>query len=191
MPFVYLWHQLLSDRCSETANNVVISKPYFSGQLVWKQDELTLQAHFWKKDYAYLWKPFNDVRTITGCFILAEGYFSFWLRVISTILPLFCLWSHHFHPPQPSPKQPFWELVSWLSRCLKRTKHFFPTTWPLSLKSWSASTLDHLYPLLPLPFISPFYPSMDIFILRMLDVWATACGKWYFHCPPVVEMDFE
>lgn len=46
-------------------------------------------------------------------------------------------------------------------------------------------------PLLPLPFLSPLYPSMDIFILRMLDVWATAWWKWYFHCSPVVEMDFE
>lgn len=42
-----------------------------------------------KIDFEYLWKLFNDVRTITGCFILAEGYFSFWLRVISAILPLF------------------------------------------------------------------------------------------------------
>lgn len=25
----FLWHHLLWDRCSETANNVVISKPYF------------------------------------------------------------------------------------------------------------------------------------------------------------------
>lgn len=48
---------------------------------------LTLEKK--KKDFAYLWKLFSDVRTITGRFILAEGYFSFWLRVISTILPLF------------------------------------------------------------------------------------------------------
>lgn len=76
-----------------------------------------------EKDYAYLCKLFNDVRTITGCFILAEGYFSFWLRVISTILPLFhSPLKPSFYPPQ----KPFWELVSWLSRCSKRTKHFFP-----------------------------------------------------------------
>lgn len=31
--------------------------------------------------------------------------------------------SHHF-PPLP-PTSLFWELVSWLSRCSKRTKHFF------------------------------------------------------------------
>lgn len=147
---------------------------------------------FFEKDYAYLWKLFNDVRTITGCFILAEGYFSFWLRVISTILPL-------FHSPlKPSfllpPNSLFWEPVSWLSCCSNRTKHFYffpPTTWPLPLKPWSASTLDHLSPLLSQPVLSPLYPSMDIFILRMLDVWATACWKWYFHCPLVMEMDFE
>lgn len=143
---------------------------------------------FLKKDYAYLWKLFNDVRTITGCFILAQGYFFLLAQSDLNYPPTILLASQAI---TPLPWQAFWELVSCLFCCSKRTKHFFPATWPLSLKSWSTSTLDHLSPRLSLPFLSPLYPSMDIFILRMLDVWATACWKWYFHCPPVVEMDFE
>lgn len=134
-----------------------------------------------KKAYAYLWKLFNDVRTITGCFILAEGYFSFWLRVISTILPLF----HSPLKPSPPPTPPTAFLRAGILVLSLPKKD---QTWTLSLKSWRASTLDHPSSLF---FLSPLYPSMDIFILRMLDVWATACWKWYFHCPPVVEMDFE
>lgn len=83
------------------------------------------------------------------------------------------------------PKQPFWELISWLK---KGQTFLFPTTWPLSLKSWSSF---YIRPPLSPTLSQLFTPSMDIFILRTLDVWATVCWKRYLHCPPVVEMDFE
>lgn len=81
-----------------------------------------------------------------------------------------CLSSHHL----PHPQQNFRELVSLLSRCSKRTKHFFPSTRPLSLKSWSASTLDHLSLLLSLPFLSPLYPLNGHFHLK--DAWCLSDG---------------
>lgn len=119
-----------------------------------------------------------------------RGIFSFWLRVISTILPLF---HSPLKPSSPLSQTAFLRASILAFSLLEKHRTFFspPTTWPLSLEPWSASTLDHLSPLLSLPSLSPLYPSMDIFILRMLDVWATACWKWHFHCPPVVEMDFE
>lgn len=89
--------------------------------------------------------------------------------------------SHHFSPPPPpNSLSESWYLGSLAAQ--KGPNIFFPTTWPLSLKSWSASTLDHLTPLLSLPFLSPLYPSMDIFILRMLDVWASV-GNGTFIVP--------
>ncbi len=77
---------------------------------------------FLKKDYAYLWKLFNDVRTITGCFILAEGYFSFWLRVISTILPLF----HSPLKPSCPPQTAFLRAGILALLQLKKDQTFFP-----------------------------------------------------------------
>lgn len=97
---------------------------------------------------------------ITECFIPAEGYFSFWLRVVSTILPLFR------SPLKPSLFPPNSLFESWYLGS-KRAKHFFflPPDHFLSSPE-AASTLDQLSPLLS----QLFTPSMDIFILRTLDV---------------------
>lgn len=141
-----------------------------------------------EKDYAYLWKLFNDFRTITERFIRAEGYFSFWHRVISTILPLFCL---PLKPSSPPPPTEFLRAGIFALSLLEKDQTFFslhPTTFSQVLKRFyiRPPLSFSIYPSFHL-----FTPSMDIFILRMLDVWATVCWKRYFHCPPVVEMDFE
>lgn len=136
-----------------------------------------------KKDYAYLWKLFNGVRTITGCFIQAEAQSD--LNQPPTIsLPSQAIIS----PALPNSLYESWYLDS------KRIKRIFsPDHVTASSQVLRASTLDHL----SLPFFHHLIshlsipPQMDIFILRVLGVWVTVRWKWCFHCPPVVEMDFE
>lgn len=118
---------------------------------------------------------------ITECFI-PEGFFFLLAQSDLNYPSTISLTSQAITFP---PKQPFWELVSWLK---KGQTFLFPTTWPLSLKSWSSF---YIRPPLSPTLSQLFTPSMDIFILRTLDVWATVCWKRYLHCPPVVEMDFE
>lgn len=98
---------------------------------------------------------FNDFRTITECFILAEGYFSFWLRVILTFLPLFC---SSLKPSfSPSPKALLRADILAFS-LFKKDQTFFP---PLSLKHFSIRSplsLSVFSPLLPLyPLIGHFH----------------------------------
>lgn len=104
-----------------------------------------------EKRFAYLWALFTDVRTITGCFILF--FFGSWWSLPSShyFTPLS---SHLFHPHPPRNSH----AESWYPGYSKRIKCIFPAVWPLPLKSWSASALDHLSPLLPPPCLSPLYP---------------------------------
>lgn len=134
------------------------------------------------KDYAYLWMLFNDFRGHYRVFHPSRGVFFLLAQSDLNYPSTISLASQAITFP---PKQPFWELVSWLK---KGQTFLFPTTWPLSLKSWSSF---YIRPPLSPTLSQLFTPSMDIFILRTLDVWATVCWKRYLHCPPVVEMDFE
>lgn len=152
---------------------------------------------FEKKDYAYLWNLFNDVRTITSCFILAEGYLSFWLSDWSH--PSFHLFtrllSHHSHclPPPPNCLLESWRLGSLAQKgpdlfsC--RVTTFSRVAQHIHIRPPLSTSLSLYFSLTSLSITS--LSPMDICILRMLDVWATPCWKWYVHCPPVVEMDFE
>lgn len=70
----FFWQRQQWDRCSGTANNV-ISKPYFSGQLVWKGNKISQpQADFFGKImHIYETSTLNDVLSITGNVKLGKG----------------------------------------------------------------------------------------------------------------------
>ena len=70
----FFWQGEQWDRCSGTDNNV-ISKPHFSGQLIWKGNKISQpQADFfWKIMHIYETPTLNDVISITGNVKLGKG----------------------------------------------------------------------------------------------------------------------
>lgn len=132
-------YRLERDRCSEAANNAIFfrSASMKGGWIIPAGSFLLKIMHIYECSSMIL-------GAITECFIPAEGYFSFWLRVISTILPLFR------SPLKPSLFPPNSLFESWYLGS-KRAKHFFflPPDHFLSSPE-AASTLDHLSPLLSL-----------------------------------------
>lgn len=149
-----------------------------------------LQAHFWKKIMHIYESSSVMLGPLPAVSSWQRGIFSFgseWSQPSSHYFTP--LSSHHFHPPPLRYRlSESWYLGSLL---LEKDQTYF---------SYHVTTFSQvLKPFYIRPPLSPSLstlsftslPPMGIFILRVLGVWVTACWKWCFHCPPVVEMDFE